>query len=132
MLDASIVRVHQHARGQKGAAIPSHRTITRRLTSKIHAVVDGLGNPLRFDLNKQDKTLPTVKKGSKTPKKVKRKEHKSKPKDSFLKVGPKQCSVQEIIECEVTKLHKARNACKRYDSPLIFKCETNTRKNPFY
>ncbi|WP_407873352.1 IS5 family transposase [Paenibacillus melissococcoides] len=50
-LDASIVRVHQHGAGAKGAK--QFQAIGRSrggLTSKIHAVVDGLGNPLRFEV----------------------------------------------------------------------------------
>jgi transposase len=51
MTDSSIVRVHQHAAGKKGG--PEARAIGRSrggLTTKIHAVVDALGNPLRFIL----------------------------------------------------------------------------------
>ncbi|WP_425540372.1 IS5 family transposase [Rhodoblastus acidophilus] len=52
MIDSTIVRSHQHAAGKKGG--PEARAIGRSrggLTTKIHAVVDALGNPLRFILS---------------------------------------------------------------------------------
>ncbi|NEU24692.1 IS5 family transposase [Paenibacillus polymyxa] len=51
MVDATIVRVHQHGSGAKGGK--SKQAIGRSrggLSTKIHAVVDALGNPLRFEL----------------------------------------------------------------------------------
>ena len=50
MIDATIVRVHQHGSGAKGAKQAIGRS-RGRLSTKIHAVVDALGNPLRFDLS---------------------------------------------------------------------------------
>jgi transposase len=52
MIDATIVRVHQHGSGAKGDKA-SKQAIGRSrggLSTKIHALVDELGNPLRFDL----------------------------------------------------------------------------------
>ncbi|WP_429933079.1 IS5 family transposase [Agrobacterium vitis] len=52
LIDSTIVRAHQHAAGKKGG--PEARAIGRSrggLTTKIHAVVDALGNPLRFILS---------------------------------------------------------------------------------
>nr|WP_235206900.1 IS5 family transposase [Paenibacillus tyrfis] len=51
MIYATIVRVHQHGAGAKGAA--QFQAIGRSrggLTTKIHAIVEALGNPLRFEL----------------------------------------------------------------------------------
>ncbi|MFN0221974.1 MULTISPECIES: IS5 family transposase [Paenibacillus] len=51
MIDASIVRVHQHGSGAKGGK--QFQAIGRSrggLTSKIHAVVDALGNPLKYEV----------------------------------------------------------------------------------
>ncbi|WP_373408428.1 IS5 family transposase [Brevibacillus brevis] len=51
MIDTTIVRVHQHGTGPKGGK--SKQAIGRSrggLTTKIHAVADALGNPLRFEL----------------------------------------------------------------------------------
>ncbi|THF75374.1 IS5 family transposase [Cohnella fermenti] len=51
MMDASIVRVHQHGAGAKGGK--QFQAIGRSrggLTTKIHAVVDALGNPLQFEV----------------------------------------------------------------------------------
>ncbi|RXZ80403.1 IS5 family transposase [Paenibacillaceae bacterium] len=51
MIDATIVRVHQHGSGAKGGK--QFQAIGRSrggLTTKIHAIVDALGNPLRFEL----------------------------------------------------------------------------------
>ncbi|MDR9748567.1 transposase [Paenibacillus taichungensis] len=49
MIDVTIVRVHQHGSGAKGGKA-SDRTFPRWIGTKIHAVVDALGNPLRFDV----------------------------------------------------------------------------------
>ena len=51
MIDSNIVRTHQHEAGKKGGA--EARAIGRSrggMSTKIHAVVDALGNPLRFIL----------------------------------------------------------------------------------
>ncbi|NEN82437.1 IS5 family transposase [Paenibacillus elgii] len=51
MIDATVVRVHQHGAGAKGGS--NFQAIGRSrggLTTKIHAIVDALGNPLRFEL----------------------------------------------------------------------------------
>nr|WP_155252316.1 IS5 family transposase [Paenibacillus polymyxa] len=51
MVDATIVRVHQHGAGAKGGK--DRQAIGRSrggLTTKIHAMVDALGYPLRFEL----------------------------------------------------------------------------------
>ncbi len=51
MLDASYIRVHQHASGGKGGRELQEIGRSRGgLTTKIHAVVDGLGNPIRVHL----------------------------------------------------------------------------------
>ncbi|MFP4974681.1 transposase [Paenibacillus sp. CN-4] len=50
MMDTTIVRVNQHGADAKGVKQASDRTFPRRLTARIHAVVDALGNPLRFEL----------------------------------------------------------------------------------
>jgi len=50
MIDSTILRTHQHAAGKKE---PEARAIGRSrggMSTKIHAVVDALGNPLRFIL----------------------------------------------------------------------------------
>jgi transposase len=46
-LDSTTIKVHQHGSGLKKG---SRRRSRGRLTTKVHAVVDGLGNPLRFIL----------------------------------------------------------------------------------
>ena len=51
MIDSTIARTHQHAAGKRGGS--EARAIDRSrsgLTTKVHAVVDALGNPLRFIL----------------------------------------------------------------------------------
>lgn len=51
MLDSSYIKLHQHGCGAKGGQYS--QAIGRSkggLTTKIHAVVDGLGNPLRIKL----------------------------------------------------------------------------------
>ncbi|MDZ8223568.1 IS5 family transposase [Nostoc sp. ChiVER01] len=69
MIDSTIVRAHQHSAGAKGGS--STEAIGRSkggLSTKIHAVVDALGNPLSFyltpgqacDLDGADQLLPTV------------------------------------------------------------------------
>lgn len=49
MLDATCVRAHQHAASQKSSA--DAEALGRRrggLTTKLHAICDALGNPIRF------------------------------------------------------------------------------------
>ena len=51
IIDATVVRAHQHAAGAKGGA--DAQAIGRSRggpSTKINAVVDALGNPLRFIL----------------------------------------------------------------------------------
>ena len=51
MIDATIVRAHQHSAGQKGD--PDKQALGRSkggLSTKIHATVDALGNPTGFVL----------------------------------------------------------------------------------
>lgn len=72
-------------------------------------------------------TPPKMRKDSHAQKKVKNKTNISKNKDSSLIVEKIQQSVQVIIDNEVTKIHKAREKCVRYVSPITFECETNTR-----
>lgn len=51
MIDATIVRVHQHGSGAKGGKTSKLSGVPEaELSTKIHAVVDALGNPLRFEL----------------------------------------------------------------------------------
>ncbi|MCZ8523057.1 MULTISPECIES: IS5 family transposase [Paenibacillus] len=51
MIDATIVRVHQHGAGAKGGPLSKLLGgLEGGLTTKIHAVVDALGNPLHFVL----------------------------------------------------------------------------------
>jgi transposase len=70
MIDATIIRAHQHSAGAKDSA-PLQEDIGRSsggLSTKIHAVVDALGNPTRFfltpgqahDLQGADVLLPQV------------------------------------------------------------------------
>lgn len=51
MIDSTIIRAHQHAAGAKGGqenqALESSRG---GFSTRVHAVVDALGNPLRFRL----------------------------------------------------------------------------------
>ncbi len=69
MIDSTIVRAHQHSAGAKGE--PESEAIGRSsggVSTKIHAVVDALGNPLSFhltpgqasDLDGADQLLPDV------------------------------------------------------------------------
>ncbi|MEH1950039.1 MAG: IS5 family transposase [Nostoc sp.] len=69
MIDSTIVRAHQHSAGAKGGS--STEAIGRSkggLSTKIHAVVDALGNPLSFyltpgqacDLDGADQLLPNI------------------------------------------------------------------------
>lgn len=69
MIDATIVRAHQHSAGAKGE--PEAEAIGRSkggLSTKIHATTDALGNPLSFhltpgqacDLDGADKLLPDL------------------------------------------------------------------------
>lgn len=51
MIDATIVRVHQHGTGEKRGGLPQAIGRSRGgLTTKIHAVVDASSNPLCFEL----------------------------------------------------------------------------------
>jgi transposase len=50
MVDATIVRVHQHVPEKSGQLFQAMRRSRGGLTTKIHALVDALGNPLRFEL----------------------------------------------------------------------------------
>ncbi|WP_434784554.1 IS5 family transposase [Paenibacillus polymyxa] len=50
MIDATIVRLHQHGSGAKGGKTQAIGRSRGGLSTKIHAVVDALGNPLRFEL----------------------------------------------------------------------------------
>ncbi len=51
MIDSLVLRAHQHGAGaQKKPARPGDRPITRGLSTKIHALVDALGNPVNFFL----------------------------------------------------------------------------------
>ena len=70
MIDATIIRAHQHSAGAK-ASTPLQEDIGRSsggLSTKIHAVVDALGNPTLFfltpgqahDLQGADVLLPQV------------------------------------------------------------------------
>lgn len=70
MIDATIIRAHQHSAGAKDST-PLQEDIGRSsggLSTKIHAVVDALGNPTRFfltpgqahDLQGADVLLPQV------------------------------------------------------------------------
>nr|WP_245894799.1 IS5 family transposase [Nostoc cycadae] len=69
MIDSTIVRAHQHSAGAKGGR--QREAIGRSkggLSTKIHAVVDALGNPLAFhltpgqacDLDGADQLLPDI------------------------------------------------------------------------
>ncbi len=69
MLDSTIVRAHQHSAGaQKSRRGPGDRPIARGLSTKIHALVDALGNPVNFfltggeahDLVGADHLLPSM------------------------------------------------------------------------
>lgn len=51
MLDSTTIKVHQHASGAKKGISRGNRTDRGDLTTKVHAVTDGLGNPLRFLLS---------------------------------------------------------------------------------
>ena len=60
MLDSSYVKLHQHGCGAKGGQF--FQAIGKSkggLTTKIHAVVDGLGNPLRALVSGAETTLGT-------------------------------------------------------------------------
>ncbi|QOH62287.1 IS5 family transposase [Paenibacillus polymyxa] len=50
MVDATIVRVHQHGAGKRGQDRQAIGRSRGGLTTKIHAMVDALGYPLRFEL----------------------------------------------------------------------------------
>jgi transposase len=49
MLDSTVIKVHQHGSGKKGGANKGRGI--GGLTTKVHAIADGLGNPLRFMLS---------------------------------------------------------------------------------
>ncbi|WP_390624571.1 IS5 family transposase [Anthocerotibacter panamensis] len=70
MIDATMVRAHQHSAGAKGGS-PEAEAIGRSkggLSTKIHATTDALGNPLGFhltagqacDLDGADELLPDL------------------------------------------------------------------------
>ena len=48
MLDSTSIKVHQHASGVKKGENESTGRSWGGLTTKVHVVTDGLGNPLRF------------------------------------------------------------------------------------
>src|SRR4051812_13174858 len=50
IVDGTIVRVHQHGTGARGDAKSGHRAFPRWLDDKIVALVDALGNLVRFVL----------------------------------------------------------------------------------
>ena len=50
MIDATIVRAHQHASGAKGAAKMRPSGVRAAVSTKINVAVDALGNPLRIIL----------------------------------------------------------------------------------
>ena len=51
MIDATIVRAHQHSAGAlKKGSRPSHRPLARWAHDEIDVIVDALGNPLRLIL----------------------------------------------------------------------------------
>lgn len=51
MIDATIVRDHQHGPGAKrGQQFQAMGRSRGRLTTKVHALEDALENPLRFEL----------------------------------------------------------------------------------
>jgi transposase len=50
MVDSSIVRAHQHAAGKRGAETRAIGRSRGGLTTRIHAAVDALDNPLRLIL----------------------------------------------------------------------------------
>lgn len=70
MIDSTIVRAHQHSAGAKGGSQSLKRLVAALvgLSTKIHAVVDALGNPVSFhltpgqacDLEGADQLLPGV------------------------------------------------------------------------
>ena len=52
MLDSTTIKAHQHGSGvKKGLYHEETRANRGGLTTKVHAVTDGLGNPLRFVLS---------------------------------------------------------------------------------
>ena len=50
MIDATIVRAHQHSAGAKNSSAQQRRYWSSKggLSTKIHGVVDALGNPTNF------------------------------------------------------------------------------------
>jgi len=50
MIDASIVRAHQHSAGARKKRRASDRPVARRTDDQIHALVDALGNPVELML----------------------------------------------------------------------------------
>ena len=55
MLDSTTIKVHQHTRGVKREYHVENGRSREGLTTKVHAVTDGLGNPLRFLLSSQNR-----------------------------------------------------------------------------
>ncbi|OUP09869.1 hypothetical protein B5F35_11875 [Anaeromassilibacillus sp. An200] len=51
MLDSTTIKVHQHASGAKKGDIARSGRSRGGWTTKVHAVTDELGNPLRFLLS---------------------------------------------------------------------------------
>ncbi|MCC4594490.1 IS5 family transposase [Xanthomonas campestris pv. phormiicola] len=72
MIDSTIVRAHQHSAGAKGGEPQAIGRSRGGLSSKIHAVVDALGNPVAFhltagqasDLEGADALLPRLSVGA--------------------------------------------------------------------
>ncbi|KHL51324.1 IS5 family transposase [Xanthomonas cannabis] len=72
MIDSTIVRAHQHSAGAKGEEPQAVGRSRGGLSSKIHSVVDALGNPVAFhlsagqasDLEGADVLLPHVSVGA--------------------------------------------------------------------
>ena len=70
MIDSTIVRAHQHSAGAKGSCAEQEKLgrSAGGLSTKIHAVVDALGNPTQFfltpgqasDLQGADALLPQI------------------------------------------------------------------------
>ena len=57
MLDSTSIKVHQHASScKKGAAASQKVAAGEDLTTKVHVVTDGLGNPLRFLLSRGNRS----------------------------------------------------------------------------
>ena len=50
MIDSTTAKAHRSAAGGKGGRIPGDRSLSRRAHDKIHAVVDGCGRPVAFQI----------------------------------------------------------------------------------